>query len=289
MNRLVKISLAIFLSLFVFQHCLAEDALRIQAYIPQKKFSIPGKRVVLVGGCFDILHYGHIEFLKKSKKEGDILIVALESDERILHSKNRIPIHTQNQRAHNLQALRCVDKVLLLPAMNGFEDYDQLVKNVQPATIAITSDDPMIEKKKIQANAIGAKLKIVMDRIEDFASSKFTPRYHRIFKGIVLNGKKEAGTLNYPTANIQITEKNLEEGVYSCNIFAEEKLHKGMCYFDNRRSNILEAHLFEYQGNLYGKEIIVGLNRFIRKPKLNISLEEVKQLIQNDVKACCEN
>ncbi|HKC04500.1 MAG TPA: adenylyltransferase/cytidyltransferase family protein, partial [Patescibacteria group bacterium] len=38
------------------------------------------KRIVLAGGVFDILHYGHIHFLKQAKKLGDYLIVAMESD-----------------------------------------------------------------------------------------------------------------------------------------------------------------------------------------------------------------
>nr|WP_236682642.1 adenylyltransferase/cytidyltransferase family protein [Rickettsia felis] len=43
--------------------------------------------IVLVGGCFDLLHYGHIEFLRKAKKQGKYLIVALEPDETIIKYK----------------------------------------------------------------------------------------------------------------------------------------------------------------------------------------------------------
>lgn len=42
-----------------------------------------GKTLVLAGGCFDILHTGHIKFLKNAKKAGDILIILLESDKKI--------------------------------------------------------------------------------------------------------------------------------------------------------------------------------------------------------------
>lgn len=58
------------------------------------------KKLVLAGGVFDLLHYGHIKFLKEAKKYGDILIVALESDTTVqrLKGKSR-PIFNQQIRA----------------------------------------------------------------------------------------------------------------------------------------------------------------------------------------------
>ena len=64
-------------------------------------------KIVLVGGCFDILHLGHVVFLEKAKKEGDVLVVLLESDEKVrfLKGKGR-PVHTQSERAEILSALK---------------------------------------------------------------------------------------------------------------------------------------------------------------------------------------
>src|SRR5271155_5547011 len=45
------------------------------------------QKMVLVGGCFDILHIGHITFLEEAKKQGDMLLVLLESDETITQTK----------------------------------------------------------------------------------------------------------------------------------------------------------------------------------------------------------
>ena len=99
-------------------------------------------KVVLVGGCFDILHYGHIYFLKKAKKLGDFLIVALESDENTRKLKGpKRPIHTQKQRAEMLESLRFVDKVIALPPMKSDADYERLVRQVNPNIIAITAGD----------------------------------------------------------------------------------------------------------------------------------------------------
>ncbi len=138
----------------------------------RKTFLLPvNKKIVLVGGCFDILHFGHIQFLEKARQTGDYLIAALEPDERIIDHKNRIPVHSQEERAHNLLALRYVDHIILLPQLHGFDDYLALVKTVNPAIIAVTSNDPQMENKKKQAVAIGAQLIIVTDMIGNFSSS----------------------------------------------------------------------------------------------------------------------
>lgn len=143
-----------------------------QYYDPTNNISVPqNKKIVLVGGCFDIIHFGHIQFLEKAKKAGDYLMVALEPDERIIHHKNRTPIHTQKERAYNLLALRFVDHVIMLPQLNGFDDYLALVANIKPHIIAITSNDPLLDNKQKQADAVGAQLVIVTDMIGKFSSS----------------------------------------------------------------------------------------------------------------------
>ena len=99
-------------------------------------------KVVLVGGCFDILHYGHISFLEKAKSLGDCLIVALESDENVKKLKGPgRPIHNQNQRKKMLESLRFVNKVIALPPMKSDSDYEKLVRKVNPDIIAITQGD----------------------------------------------------------------------------------------------------------------------------------------------------
>lgn len=114
---------------------------------------------VLVGGCFDLLHFGHISFLKQAKALGDQLIVALESDENAARMKGPTrPIHSQKQRKEMLLALSCVDEVILLPPMNTDQDYLNLVKTVAPSVIAITQGDPIKEKKQQHAQQVNATL-----------------------------------------------------------------------------------------------------------------------------------
>jgi rfaE bifunctional protein nucleotidyltransferase chain/domain len=115
------------------------------------------KKIVLVGGCFDLLHFGHISFLKQAKALGEYLIVALESDENVRRKKGDArPIHTQTQRKEMLESLSFVDEVIALPPMHGYPDYLKLVQKIKPAVIAVTEGDHTKVKKMEQAKEVGA-------------------------------------------------------------------------------------------------------------------------------------
>jgi FAD synthetase len=148
------------------------ELLNFEYYDQNSSIALPeDKKIVLVGGCFDILHFGHMHFLQKAKEAGDYLVVALEPDERISQSKFRSPSHTQEERAYNLLALRFVDKVILLPMLNGFDDYKKLVQSIKPNIIAVTADDPHVKNKEKQAECVNATCLIVTERIGTFSSS----------------------------------------------------------------------------------------------------------------------
>ena len=119
-------------------------------------------RAVLTGGCFDILHIGHVRFLSEAKKMGDHLVVLLESDKNVkkLKGENR-PVFIQKERAEMLSALGSVDLVVLLPTMENDSDYLNLIRKIKPDIIAVTENDPHLEKKKGQAKQIGGELKVI--------------------------------------------------------------------------------------------------------------------------------
>jgi FAD synthetase len=127
---------------------------------------------VLVGGCFDFIHYGHISFLKSAKKLGDYLIVALESDENVKRMKGNLrPIHTLTQRQEMLESLKFVDEVIPLKPMKNDKDYFDFVINLKPDVIATTEGDPILAKKQKQADLIGAKL-VVISKIHTPSTSQ---------------------------------------------------------------------------------------------------------------------
>lgn len=139
-----------------------------------------GNKVVLVGGSFDIMHYGHISFLKNAKQEGELLVIALESDEFSKKKKKKMPVHNQDQRAEILSSLYFVDYVLKLPLFTDHADYFNLVKTIKPSVIAVTEGDVMVEKKQKQAESVGAVVKVVSPRLAKFSSSNIVS-YESIF------------------------------------------------------------------------------------------------------------
>lgn len=135
------------------------------------------KTTVLVGGCFDVLHPGHIVFLEKAKKTGDYLTVLLESDEKMRRLKGeRRPVHTQKERAKILSALESVDSVVCLPYIENDFEYDEIIAKIKPDIIAATHGDEGIEHKKRAAKKAGAKLVYVTKKIGQYSTSNILVR-----------------------------------------------------------------------------------------------------------------
>lgn len=144
-----------------------------QAVEFSSRFRKQKKTIVLAGGVFDILHLGHIRFLKKAKKEGDLLLLLLESNVSVrrLKGKNR-PFNTQKERSEVLAALEPVDFIINLKGVLKNQDYDKIVKQIQPNVLATTESDSYIFHKIRQAKLVGAKVKTVIKRIKNKSSSK---------------------------------------------------------------------------------------------------------------------
>jgi D-beta-D-heptose 7-phosphate kinase/D-beta-D-heptose 1-phosphate adenosyltransferase len=96
-----------------------------------------GKKVVFTNGCFDIIHAGHVRYLKKARALGDILVVGLNSDAstRAIKGKGR-PIMPEKERAEVLSALSSVDFVVL------FEDPTpiRLIEAIRPDVLVKGAD-----------------------------------------------------------------------------------------------------------------------------------------------------
>lgn len=137
-----------------------------------KKFRKTGKTVVLAGGCFDVLHLGHIKFLEAAKKQGDALFVFVESDEKVrkIKKENR-PINNQNDRAQVLSSIRFVDYVIPIPYFDN-AGYDKLVNSLKPSVIAVTKTSEAVKHAKRQAKEAGAKVAQVLGLILDQSTTK---------------------------------------------------------------------------------------------------------------------
>ncbi|NOY65439.1 MAG: D-glycero-beta-D-manno-heptose 1-phosphate adenylyltransferase [Nitrospirae bacterium] len=80
-----------------------------------------GKKIVFTNGCFDIIHAGHVQYLREAKALGDILVVALNSDSSVRKIKPKRPIVPQEQRAMVLSALEMVDYVTVFNEETPYE------------------------------------------------------------------------------------------------------------------------------------------------------------------------
>jgi len=89
------------------------------------------KKIVFTNGCFDILHTGHVKYLEKAKKLGDVLIVGINSDDSVtrLKGKNR-PINSLDDRCCVLASLRAVDYVIPFEEETPIELITALLPNV---------------------------------------------------------------------------------------------------------------------------------------------------------------
>jgi D-beta-D-heptose 7-phosphate kinase/D-beta-D-heptose 1-phosphate adenosyltransferase len=93
--------------------------------------------VVFTNGCFDVLHRGHIEYLRQSKSLGDMLIVGLNSDASVRRIKGSSrPVNHQEDRVCLLRALRFVDDVIVFDEDTPYE----LIKRLRPDIITKGGD-----------------------------------------------------------------------------------------------------------------------------------------------------
>lgn len=131
------------------------------------------KKIVLAGGCFDLLHNGHREFLKAAKKRGDALFILLESDESISKSKgNNRPVHSQQQRISNLAQLNDVDFIIPLEGILSDKKYDELILAIKPAIIATTRPDSTRHHKERTGKLVNAEVIDVLDRLTQYSTTQ---------------------------------------------------------------------------------------------------------------------
>ena len=96
-----------------------------------------GKRIVFANGCFDVLHVGHIRYLRDAKQQGDVLIVGLNNDASVRRLKGEgRPILDQESRAILLEALEDVDYIQIFPD----DTVDRLLLELKPHVHAKGSD-----------------------------------------------------------------------------------------------------------------------------------------------------
>ena len=96
-----------------------------------KSCQADGKKVVWTNGCFDILHVGHVKYLIDAAKEGDVLVVGLNSDASVQAIKGAgRPVVPEHERVFIVAALGCVDYVTIFSDQDTVKLLDALRPNV---------------------------------------------------------------------------------------------------------------------------------------------------------------
>ncbi len=127
-----------------------------------------GRKIVFTNGCFDILHKGHVSYLEEARRQGDCLVVGLNSDVSVKSIKGPDrPINNQGSRARVLAALGCIDYVVLFD-----EDTPlNLIKSLNPDVLAKGADWP-IDKIVGAKEVLAAGGKVVnISLVDDFSTS----------------------------------------------------------------------------------------------------------------------
>ena len=134
-----------------------------------------GARIVLANGCFDLIHAGHIRYLKESKKRGDVLVVALNSDSSVrkLKGKGR-PILLEKERGDIIASFFFVDFVTFF----GEDKVERVLLALKPHVHAKGSDytvDTVPERETVKkyggeiAITGGPKIKSTSEVIQEIA------------------------------------------------------------------------------------------------------------------------
>ena len=120
---------------------------------------------VWTNGCFDILHRGHIEMFEYAKSLGDVLIVGIDSDERVKKDKGEgRPINNLDDRAIVLQSIKYIDRVMEFDSTNELRN---LIKDIRPDIMVIGSD---WKGKKVVGEEYAGKVDF-FDRIEGYSTT----------------------------------------------------------------------------------------------------------------------
>lgn len=134
---------------------------------------------VMASGTFDLLHLGHIYYLKEAKKLGDKLIVVVATDKTVRKLKHE-PINPEKIRVNLVKELEVVDEAYL-----GYEgDMYEIVEELKPDIIAIGYDQ-IHDEKKIKKELKNRKIDAKIIRLKEYKGGSDLEGTRRIISKII--------------------------------------------------------------------------------------------------------
>ena len=146
-------------------------------------FGNKGKKIVLAGGVFDIIHPGHIHTLNAAKALGDVLVVAIATDKTAQKMKKRQPLHNQELRRELVSCLSMVDKAII-----GHEDdIFETVRAIKP-NIIVLGYDQVHQEQFISDGCKRINLDVEIVRLQspvpELSSSEIEKKYGKDIHGL---------------------------------------------------------------------------------------------------------
>lgn len=128
-----------------------------------------GRKLVFTNGCFDILHRGHVTYLEFARRQGDALVIGLNSDASVRRANKgpERPINCEEDRAFVLRALRCVDAVVVF---NEDEPKD-LIAQILPDVLVKGKDWAHYVSGREIVEANGGKV-VLADMVEGRSTTR---------------------------------------------------------------------------------------------------------------------
>ncbi|MBI2208586.1 FAD synthase [Candidatus Woesearchaeota archaeon] len=115
-------------------------------------------------GSFDILHEGHLNYLKQAKKYGDYLVVIVARDENIEKFKGKKPKHNESQRLNNIKKLNFADEAVL----GHKDDILKVLEEYKPDIICLGYDQKTIDENKLREELEKRNIKAKIARCRPF-------------------------------------------------------------------------------------------------------------------------
>ena len=269
-------------------------------------------------GAFDGLHRGHIELIKKTKEiDNNFQIVTFNEIPKIYFDNNLKPLLDKNNRNKIFNEYKPTNLIYLkFDEINEFSS-DEFLKfldiNLNTNKIVVGKDfrfgknrtgevnniinyfgennvillsDYLIENEKVSST----KIRKYLDNGNIKQANKFLGRKYELL-GTVVEGLKMGSKLGFPTANIKLDHDLYlpKYGVYGITCIIDNKLYEGILNIgvtptvsENNKIKI-ETHIFDFDKNIYGENLVIQINQFIRDEIKFSSPEELVKQINIDI------
>ena len=269
-------------------------------------------------GAFDGLHRGHIELIKKTKEiDNNFQIVTFNEIPKIYFDNNLKPLLDKNNKNKIFNEYKPTNLIYLkFDEINEFSS-DEFLKfleiNLNTNKIVVGKDfrfgknrtgevnniinyfgennvillsDYLIENEKVSST----KIRKYLDNGNIKQANKFLGRKYELL-GTVVEGLKMGSKLGFPTANIKLDHDLYlpKYGVYGITCIIDNKPYEGILNIgvtptvsDNNKIKI-ETHIFDFDKNIYGENLVIQINQFIRDEIKFSSPEELVKQINIDI------